>query len=171
MPPRTRDLTKKVERSEHYGEIVEKLNEGWSCRKISKYLEETYDEHITFNTICSYRKYLNDKIEEQVEEIRRERAEADIRGEESIDGKARILLICEQLFNEIPGYVEKINWEEMTNRDIVELMKVLKDIAKMRLDFAKTQEVDVNINDTGLNKLFDDDLIKSLIEETNDEPC
>ena len=154
----------KVERSQHYDDIVDKLNQGCSCRDISDWLLEKHNEKINYQTICSFRKKLNAQIEKEVAILKEERKTVNAEAVEHINGKAKILLICEDLFNEIPSYIKKINWEEMTNRDIIELMKVLKDIAKMRLDFAKSNEVEINVNNNTFESYFNDDLLREIVD-------
>ena len=56
----------KVESSPHYNEIVKRLSEGESGRKLSKYLKDTYDEDISFAALNRYKsKYI--KMENRVE--------------------------------------------------------------------------------------------------------
>lgn len=56
----------KVESSPHYTEILEKLSEGMSGRKLSDYLKNKYGEEISFNALNRYRaKHI--KMEARVE--------------------------------------------------------------------------------------------------------
>ena len=47
----------KVCNSPHRAEIEKLLAEGWSSRRISKWLEETYGEKISHNAISTHKKY------------------------------------------------------------------------------------------------------------------
>ena len=56
----------KVEESPHFNEIVKRLSEGESGRKVSAWLENTYNEKISFAALNRY-KSKNIRMEDRVE--------------------------------------------------------------------------------------------------------
>ena len=77
----------KVESSPHYNEIVKRLSCGESGRRVSRWLEDTYNEKISFAALNRYRNN-NIKMEDRVEAELNKRQEIKNKTENAVQEKA-----------------------------------------------------------------------------------
>lgn len=77
----------KVESSPHYNEIVKRLSCGESGRSVSRWLEDTYNEKISFAALNRYRNN-NIKMEDRVEAELNKRQEIKNKTEKAVQEKA-----------------------------------------------------------------------------------
>lgn len=77
----------KVESSPHYNEIVKRLSCGESGRSVSRWLEDTYNEKISFAALNRYRNN-NIKMEDRVEAELNKRQEIKNKTENAVQEKA-----------------------------------------------------------------------------------
>lgn len=77
----------KVESSPHYNEIIKRLSCGESGRSVSRWLENTYNEKISFAALNRY-KSKNIKIEDRVEAELNKRQELKNKTENAVQSQA-----------------------------------------------------------------------------------
>lgn len=169
MPPQS-----KVAQSIHYNEIMDKIREGWSSRKISRWLKDEYDEDIGHGAISSYRK---NHIEAEALEIvdinlKKKNHENDTNEDEKVkenhikeranaihDGEITSHGIAEATANQLQGllnvsedYIDAVKKME-AEADDPDSKTSWKDVAsekrnakKIYLDYMKTQDTNIEVN-------------------------
>lgn len=180
----------KVESSPHYNEIIDKLAEGESGRCVSKWLENTYGEYISFAALNRY-KSKHIKMENRVEAELNKRA-----SEKSIDNvvkkKADEKEVAEESINIVASTIadnmvkvagvasnfdddyEKVK-RDADNPDIKNVTS--KDVANLSLqanklynEYFKKDEanVEVNVNNVDLSEFFDDGEDSEILSDLDD---
>lgn len=188
MPPKS-----KVEKSEHFNEIVDLLLNGWSSRKVSAYLENEYDEKINYVSIYNYQKKHLDiesdvavEVEKKKEkakevnrdELQRKKAEAIKRevarkdkAQQNYDKAVQRGVTAQSVIELAISYGGDIIEDVMNDPAIEKLdkAKLIKDYIKLQIDFNKNNDTIVEVNnDIDLSKAFDDDEIRAILKGEDD---
>lgn len=158
-----------VEKSPHYNEIVKMIVRDESPIRISEYLLEEYGEEIGKDSIYKYAQRLKQEIHERKEliedEIRLRKADEFIEQnieeygkvrlnvEDSINKKAASLVHLEKVGRIGIDALNHINYDELTNRERIELAKVGVNCMKYVNDFNQ-KKINVSV-ERDLSTLFD----------------
>ncbi|MDO5849298.1 MAG: hypothetical protein Q4P18_07170 [Methanobrevibacter sp.] len=174
MPPKT-----KVEKSEHFNEIVDLLLKGWSGRKVSAYLKEQYDEEIGFNAINSYRRNHLDIDSSVASEVKKRKAEAvkkevakKDKAQKRFDEAVARGVDAQSIIELVISYGDEIIRDVMNSYeiDLLDKAKLLKDYIKLQLDFNKSNDIVVELNNSlNLSDKFNDDEIRSILNGENED--
>lgn len=178
----------KVEISEHREEIHTKLLQGDSCRSISKYLKDTYDEDIGYGAIYSYSKK-HIKIEEEISQRVNEKLAAE--NEKAIEKEVNtqvnihqkndavievnaenmigVMKVAGQLNDEFEKACDEAA-DPTCNTTHKDTAKIALDANKVVNDFYKTQENNIELNlDNNLSGFVDESEVMRFIDESEDE--
>lgn len=160
----------KVEKSDHYKEIVDLLLQGESSRAVSSYLKNEYNEDISFATINTYRKnHLNIKnrvnkkliekkkrkeIDDAIDKVVEQKFEVEECIEEAVDKGVVVRELLQLIISYGPEYFKNniINNSELYPPTV---FKLILEAAKQEHDWIKTDESEVNITLTGGSRLVE----------------
>ena len=169
----------KVESSLHYNEIVERLSCGESGRSVSRWLEDTYNEKISFAALNRYKAKnikMEDRVEAELNKRRQEnnqeiksKTEDDIQSQAEKAAEDTMSIVAETIADNMEG-VAKVAGElpiifERTKNDAKNpnCKTEWKDVAKISIqanriynDYFKHEEdnIEININE-GFGELAD----------------
>lgn len=168
MPPKS-----KVEKSEHFNEIVDLLLKGWSGRKVSAYLKEQYGEDIGFNAINTYRRNHLDVDSSVAHEVKKRKAEAvkkevarKDRAQKRFDEVVAKGVDAQSIIELAISYGDEIIRGVMDSNeiDMLDKAKLLKDYIRLQLDFNKNNDIIVELNNNmNLQDKFSNDVIRSIL--------
>lgn len=157
----------KVETSPHYNEIVDLLVAGYSPRYVSDYLENEYNEKISYVTLHKYKKEnLNVKaavrkkiLEKEKEEAQSKEADRQVQAKESFEIAADYRYRDIKKLDDLIGQAESINidldiypgdekydpYKEQNLR--IKMKKLGLEAIKLKYELIDEDDLEVNIND------------------------